>query len=437
MAKTIELLTDLKVRNLKEPGLHADGGGLYLRVAAGGSKGWIFRFSVLGKARDMGLGPYPQISLASARKHAEECRALLQRGKDPIEERRARREALRAPEAKAVTFDDCVRGYIEAHEAKWTNPKHRAQWLTTVETYASPYFGKKPVAQVDQADVLKALEAPQEDKGGLSFWRTNPETASRVRGRIESVLGWATARGYRKGANPAAWITLKHLLPPKSKVRKREHFPALPYKQIGELMAKLRAMGADDLVAQCLEFTILTAVRTNEVLGATWDEIDLRDKVWTISKERMKMDEEHRVPLSSRALAILEERLKSRQAGDDFVFPGRAVGGSLSDRVMLRLLQEGLGYGDVTVHGTARSTFRDWSADETNFPNHVCEMALAHAVAGVEGAYRRSDLFRKRRQLMQAWADYCAKIPIGDAGLADAGNIVPMRRGHGQDGAVA
>jgi integrase len=347
---------------------------------------------------------------------------------------------VRAPEAKTVTFDDCVRGYLEAKEAEWTNPKHRAQWARTLDDYVSPVFGKKPVALVDQALVLEALEAAQAHKDGLSFWLAKPETASRVRGRIESVLGWATAHGYRTGDNPAAWIRLKHLLPKKSKVRKREHFAALPYKQIGLLMAKLRSEGADDLVARCLEFTILTAVRTNEVLGTTWDEIDLRDKVWTIPKERTKTVKEHRVPLSSRALAILEERLKSRQAGDDFVFPGRAAVGSLSDRVMLRLLQEGLGYGDVTVHGTARSTFRDWAADETNFPNHVCEMALAHAVAGVEGDYRRSDLFRKRRQLMQAWADYCGKIPTADTGKADIGKVVPMRpRGsrHGQEPASA
>jgi integrase len=412
MAKTIERLSDLKLRSLKRPGFFSDGACLYHRIAPSGARGWILRYTMHGKSRDMGLGPYPEISLASARERARECRDLISQGIDPIDARAHQRAAAREEEAerrareKPKTFDDCVRGYIRSHEAEWSNRKHRTQWAKTLATYASPVFGKLPVAKVDQALVLKALEP---------IWRDKVETASRVRGRIESVLGWATAHGYRTGDNPAAWVRLKHLLPKKSKVRKVEHFSALPYEQVGAFMAELRK--SSDLAARCLELVILTAVRSNEALGARWDEVDFKAKTWTIPGSRTKSGREHRVPLSAPAVELLERLRENRQDGENFVFPGRGSG-PLSDGAMLMLLER-MGRGDITVHGF-RSTFRDWAGEATSHANHVVEMALAHAVpSAVEAAYRRGDLFEKRRLLMDEWATFCGE-PRGD--------VVPFKK---------
>jgi integrase len=413
VAKKIELLSAVKVRNLKGPGVFSDGGNLYYRVAPGGTCSWIFRFAVQGKTRYMGLGAYPEISLADARELARECRKLLRAGIDPIEHRRAQRGAQRVAEAKALTFDDAVRGYINTHEAEWTNARHRAQWAKTLADYVSPVFGKKSVGQVDQADVLKALEP---------IWRDKVETASRVRGRIEAVLSWAAAHGLRpSGDNPAQWTRLKHLLPKKSKVRKLEHFAALPYEEIAAFMADLRE--SSDLAARCLEFTILTAVRTNEARGARWDEFEVNEgKVWTwtVPGLRTKTGKEHRVPLSAPAVAIVE-RLQEFRGDGDFVFAGARQGRPLTAGAMLTLLER-LGRRDITVHGF-RSTFRDWAGEVTTHPNHVVEQALAHAVpSAVEAAYRRGDLFAKRRVLMDDWAAYCAKIET------DAGKVVSLAR---------
>jgi integrase len=405
MAKKLELLSAVNVRNLRSPGYYADGGNLYLRVAPGGSRGWIFRYEVAGKTRDMGLGGYPAISLASARRHAEECRAMLQRGLDPIEQRRAQRGAQRAAEARSKTFDDCVREYIADHERSWGSAKHRAQWATTVATYASPVFGKLPVSAVDDGLVLRALKA---------IWHDKPETASRVRGRIESVLDWARVHGYRSGENPARWKGhLDHLLPARARLAKVRHLAALPYGEIGAFMATLR--GRTDVTPLALQFTILTATRSGEVIGARWSEIDTKAKTRTIPAERMKGGREHRVPLSASALAVLEQ-LRGRDG--EFVFAGRSGSRPLSHN-----LKRALGRTDITVHGF-RSTFRDWAAERTSYPNHVVEMALAHAVpSAVEAAYRRGDLHEKRRRLMEAWAQFCANAGCGD--------VVPMRR-HGR-----
>jgi integrase len=407
MAKRIELLSAVRMRNLKGPGYFADGGNLYFRIAPGGSCGWIFRWSVNGKTRDMGLGPYPQISLAAARKHAEECRALVQRGIDPIEARRAQRGSERVAQAKSATFDDCVRDYIADHEAAWGNAKHRAQWATTLAAYASPVFGKLPVAAIDDGLVLRALKA---------IWYEKPETASRVRGRIEAVLDWARLHGYRNGENPARWKGhLDHLLPARSKLRRVKHLAALPYSEIGAFMAALRERS--DVTAAALQFVILTATRTSEARAATWDEIDFKAKTWTIPPERMKGRKEHRVPLSAAALELLKQLHQSRIG--DFVFAGKKPGQPLSDKAMTMLLWR-LGRRDITTHGF-RSTFRDWAAERTSYPNHVAEMALAHAVpSAVEAAYRRGDLFDKRRKLMEAWGDYCS--------IAGSGDVVAMRR---------
>jgi integrase len=408
MAKTSERLSALKLANLTGPGYFADGGNLYFRIAPGGACGWIFRFTIQGRVRDMGLGAYPEISLAAARRIAAECRELVKKGTDPIVRRRADRAAQRVAAAKSLTFDDCAREYINDHEAGWRNAKHRAQWTSTLTRYASPVFGKLPVSEVDDGLVLRAVKA---------IWYTKPETASRLRGRIESVLDWARVHGYRNGENPARWKGhLKHLLPARSKVRRVKHHAALPYTEIGAFMAALRE--GTEGAARALEFVILTAARSGEALGATWDETDFQSKTWTIPAERMKAGREHRVPLSAPALAILERLHASRI--NDFIFAGGKPGRPLSDMALLMLLRR-IGRDDVTVHGF-RSTFRDWAAESTNFPREVGEMALAHAISSaVEAAYRRGELFDKRRRLMEAWADYCA---TGSSAAA----VVPLHR---------
>jgi integrase len=404
MSRRIECLTPTEVANLKSPGYFADGDKLYFRVAPTGARGWIFRFSIDGRTRDMGLGSYPEIGLRAARDLADEFRALLKKGVDPIEHRRAARAAKRVAEAKNLTFDLCAHGYIKDHDAGWRNAKHRAQWVTTLAQYASPVFGKLPAAAIDTGLVLRALKG---------FWYTKPETASRVRGRIEAVLDWARVHGYRTGENPARWKgNLDHLLPAKSKVRRVKHHAALPYAELGAFMAALRERS--DEAARALEFTILTTARTGETLGARRAEIDARGKVWIVPAERMKAGCEHRVPLSNRALA-----LAAGEGASDFAFVG-ANGRPFAVTSMLGVLER-MGRGDLTVHGF-RSTFRDWAAECTNFPNDVIEMALAHTIASkVEAAYRRGDLFEKRRRLMNAWAEFCAK----DAG--SSARVITLR----------
>jgi integrase len=403
MARTIGRLSAVKVQSLKQAGYHADGGNLYFRVAEGGTRGWIFRFAMHGRTRDMGLGPYPDVTLAKARTLATECRRLVADGFDPIERRKEERAAARVETAKAITFDDCARAYIAAHEAAWRNAKHRAQWTSTLATYVTPIFGKLPVHAVDTGFVMRVLEP---------IWSTKPETASRVRGRIESILDWARVRGYRTGENPARWRGhLDHLLPAKSKVRKVEHHAALPYAQVGDFMASLRQQPG--IAARALEYLILIATRTGETLGALWDEIDLDAKVWTVPAARMKSGKEHRVPLSGAANSVLKEMRKIRHS--DYVFPGARQGRPLSEMSLLMLLRR-MGFGDITAHGF-RSSFRDWAAERTTFAREVAEMALAHAIPdAVEAAYRRGDLFDKRRKLMDAWAGYCGNIEIDGVG---------------------
>jgi integrase len=410
MAKGIEKLSALAAKRAKEPGLYCDGKGLNLRVGEGGAKSWVLRYMIDGGAREMGLGSYQDLSLAEARERARACRKLAKDGVDPIDERRERRAAQRAERQRAngaMTFRDCAEAYIASHEAGWKNAKHAAQWPSTLATYVYPVFGAIPVQAVDVGLVMRAIEP---------IWADKPETAGRVRGRIESVLDWAAARGYRQGENPARWRGhLDNLLPRKSKIRRVEHHAALPYDEIGAFMTELR--GEAGLAASALQLAILTALRTNEVLGAPWSEIDLAERVWTIPAERMKAEKEHRVPLSAPAIAILADMAKLRDG--EFIFPGAKRGRSLSDMAMLMLLRR-MGRGDLTVHGF-RSSFRDWAAERTNFPREVAEMALAHTVSDkVEAAYRRGDLFSKRRQLMAAWARYCA------APATTGGEVVPI-----------
>jgi integrase len=401
MARGMGRLAAVALPKLK-PGMHADGGGLYLQVTESGARTWIYRFMLNGRAREMGLGPLHIVSLAEAREKARECRKIRHEGIDPIEARNARKAETRLAAATAMTFEQCAERYIDAHKAGWKNPKHAAQWPSTLTTYVYPIFGDLPVQAIDTGLVMKSVEP---------IWTAKPETASRVRGRIESVLDWATARGFRKGENPARWRGhLENLLPKKSKVRRVEHHPALPYDEVGTFMASLRSY--EGIGARALEFLILTAARTGEVIGARWDEISLADRLWTVPGERMKAGKEHRVPLSARALAIIEAMKEKRES--DFVFPGGKRGKPLSNMAMLQLLKR-MGRDDLTAHGF-RSSFRDWAAERTGFPSEVVEMALAHVVADkVEAAYRRGDLFQKRRQLMEAWAKHCeARKVSGD-----------------------
>ena len=370
--------------------MYADGHGLYLRVADGGSRGWIFRYQIAGKRREMGLGPTATFTLAEARDRARFARQLVADGVDPVDERRAKANTVAVERASAMTFRKCAEGYIRAHGAGWS-AKHAAQFSGSLENYAFPVFGDLPAQAVDVSVIMKAVE---------EVWATKPETASRVRGRIEMVLDWASARGYRHGENPARWRGhLKNLLPHTTKVRAVVHFAALPYAEMGAFIAALRQR--EGFAARALEFAILTAARTGEVLGARWDEVNMAERLWTIPPSRMKSGKEHRVPLSSAALAVLEQAAAYRV--NDLVFAGARQNKPLSPVAFLRVLQD-MGRGDITGHGF-RSTFRDWAAERTTFPTEVAEMALAHTVGdAVERAYRRGDLFEKRRQLAEAWA---------------------------------
>jgi integrase len=405
VARTLNRLSTLKVSRAKSKGLIADGGGLYLRVAEAGTKSWIFRYGVAGRLRDMGLGPVHTITLAEARTLATECRKLRLQGIDPIAKRHAERATQRAAEAKAMTFVECAERYMASHEGAWRNATHRSQWVATLRDYVYPVIGAHAVAAIGTAAVMKVLEP---------IWMTRTETASRVRGRIEAVLDWARARGYRDGDNPARWRGhLDHLLPARAKVQKTKHHAALPYTEAGAFMAKLR--DDDSIPARALEFVALTAARLGEVLGAVWSEIDLANRVWIVPAARMKMGKEHRVPLSSAAIAVLKSMQAIRHR--ELVFLG-TNGRPITRLAVLRVIKRLAG--DVTTHGL-RSTFRDWAAEQTAFPAELAEMALAHSVgSAVEAAYRRSDLFDKRRKLMTAWADYCAKP-------SSSGTVTPIR----------
>jgi integrase len=398
MPRRVTPLTTLQVRrDITEPGVYCDGNCLYLQVSPSGTKSWLFRWRDRhsGKLRDMGLGPCPPIGLADAREAATVARKQVIAGLDPIAEKRKARAERRALSA-VPTFDQCAEQYISAHSAAWSNPKHIAQWRSTLKEYASPVIGKLPVNEVTSAHILQILSP---------IWSTKTETASRVRGRIASVLDWAgsPSRGYRSGINPAQWRGhLDKELPRPTKVARREHHAALGYAELAAFMVELRKQ--EGIAARCLEFTILTACRTNESSKARWEEFDLKAKVWTVPVERMKAKREHRVPLSAAALAVLEQQ---RGLDTVYVFPGMREGSHLSNMAMLELLR-GMGKA-FTVHGF-RSTFRDWAAEKTNAPREVCEMALAHTIGDkTEAAYRRGDLFEKRRKLMNDWARYASK----------------------------
>lgn len=421
MARAINKLSAFFVKKHQEPGYYLDGAGLYLQISSSGTKSWIFKFTLNGRTREMGLGPEHTISLADARDLAVAQRKLLREGKDPIIERDNMLAAAKLAISRRVTFDECAHQYIEAHKAEWKNAKHYDQWVSTLAAYVSPHIGALPVSDVDTGLVLKCLEP---------IWTTKTETAVRLKGRIERILGWATTRGFRSGENPARWKDhLDHLLAAPGKIAKERHYPALPYTDIGAFMAELKKRPG--VTSQALEFAILTASRSGEIRGATWGEINFDEALWTIPPERMKMGKEHRVPLSRRAVAILKERQKENSEG--YIFPGR--GGSIVSDASLnavikrmnaeeeagpRWVEPKTGEG-VVQHGF-RSTFMDWAAETTDYPKELRDMSLAHAVDDkVEAAYRRGDLYQKRVCIMEDWAAYCSKVH-------KPGKVVPIRK---------
>jgi integrase len=386
-------LSALRVSRETRPGLYGDGGGLWLQVSGTGTKSWIFRYTspITRKTRDMGLGALSAVSLAQARLKAKQARELVASGGDPIAQRDAALLAARAAFERSITFDACAKMYIDAHQAGWKNAKHAAQWTSSLARYASPKIGAMALGSIDLPAILGVLEP---------IWKDKSETASRVRGRIESILDWATVRGYRKGDNPARWKGhLDTLLPAPSKIAKVEHHPALPYGQVARFIRDLEARKG--FAARALHFCILTAARSGEVRHMTWDEI--HGDVWIVPEKRMKAGKEHRVPLSLQAKKVLSET--PRLVDVDIVFPALS-NAAMSDAAMSALLGR-MGYFDITVHGF-RSTFRDWAAETTNFPREVIEHALAHQLKDkAEAAYQRGDLLARRAKLMQAWGDFC------------------------------
>jgi integrase len=410
-------LTAAKVLKAK-PGRYCDGAGLYLLVRSADAKFWLFRYTRNGKMREAGLGPASgraAVSLADAREKARRFHDMVREGLDPLDERgaeKARKKAEAALQAtRGRTFADVAELYLRAHETSWKNPKHRQQWRNTLRDYVLPVIGNLPVASVGTGEVVQIVEP---------LWKEKSETASRLRGRIESILDYAKVRGWRDGENPARWRGhLDHLLPARSKIRRVKHHAALPWRDVGAFMAALRSQTG--VSARCLEFAILTACRSGEVRGAAWPEVDLREDTWTVPRERMKAGEQHRVPLSKPALAVLEKmaELRTDSRPDSLIFPGGRTGQPLSDVALAKAIRA-TGFADATTHGF-RSCFRDWVAEATSYPRELAEKALAHTLSSaVEAAYQRGDMFDKRRRLMNEWAEFCVRP-------ASAGEVVPIR----------
>ncbi len=404
MKRQQQRLSALQVSKLTKPGLYGDGGGLTLQITTGGAKSWLFRFMVAGKPYGMGLGPTHTVSLAEARQQALAARKLLLAGVNPLTTKKEEKAAAALANARVMTFDQCAESYINAQKAGWKNSKHADQWASTIKAYASPVFGHLPVAEVDTVLVVKCL-AP--------IWESKAETANRLRGRIESVLGWATTSGYRSGENPARWKGhLENLLASISKTSRMKHHPSLPWQRVGAFIAELRKR--EGVSARSVEFAILTACRSGEVRGARWAEFNLEDKIWTIPAERMKAKREHEVPLSAAALRLL----KSMTRNGEIVFAG-TKSQPLSDMSLTAVIRR-MNDGDepawvdangqgITIHGF-RSSFRMWAAETTNYPREVAEHALAHQLPdAVERAYQRGSQFAKRAALMADWAEFCEK----------------------------
>jgi integrase len=378
-------LSPVKIRTLSQPGRYADGNGLYLVVDPSGAKRWILRTVIHGRRRDLGLGGLKVVSLSEARQKALECRRVAREGGDPLADRRKARRIV-------PTFKEATETVHKEHSAAWKNKKHAAQWISTLEEYAFPMIGQTRVDQIDTPDLLRVLSP---------IWLTKPETARRVRQRVGTVLNWAKAAGFRSGDNPSASVS-KGL--PRQPERSNHH-AALPYAEIPVFLRRLRASSTGEPTRLALEFLILTAARTNEVIGAEWAELDVKNGIWTVPGQRMKSGRDHRVPLSARALEVL--RRARKLAGDSkYVFAGRSPDQSLSNMALLMALRR-LRAG-ATVHGF-RSAFRDWASERTNFSREVCELALAHTIRDkTEAAYRRGDLLDKRRELMDTWANFAS-----------------------------
>ena len=399
-------LTAVEVNRLRIPGLHFIGGvaGLALQVTSLGARSWILRVMVGGKRREMGLGGFPDVTMAGAKEAARAARLKIKEGIDPIEAGKAKRSALHAARAASKTFSEAAAAYIAAMEVEWTNDKHASQWRNTLATYAEPVIGNIFVREIEQSHVMRVLEP---------IWLTKTETATRLRGRIENILDWARVRGYRIGENPARWRGhLDMLLPTPGKVQKVVHHPALPFDELGKFMAALRKQ--EGMGARALQFAILTAARSGEVRGATWGEVDLTDATWTIPADRMKAKREHRAALNEEAVKLL----KSLPRSADLIFPNNKDD-KLSDMTLTAVLKR-MNRSDITAHGF-RSTFRDWCSERTNYPRDVAEMALAHAIGDkVEAAYRRGDMFEKRRLMMRDWGKFSGQIQV-------AANVVSIK----------
>ena len=391
-ARSVQTITDV--------GYHRCAPGLYLQVAKRGTKSWLFRFKspVTSKQREMGLGSLTITSLAQARNLVMEYRRQLLKGVDPLEEQQRNKKARRLQQARTITFSDAAEQCIASKRPEWKNVKHSQQWTNTLTTYAYPIIGDLPIPEIDTDLILKVIEP---------IWISKAETASRVRQRIETVLDWARARKYVEGENPARLRGhLDKILAKTAKVKRVKHHPAVPYKQINKFASLLRNRKGSSALA--LEFMILTAARTGEVIGAKWGEFDINSKIWTVPAERMKVGKEHRVPLCNQAITILTS-IKSNRHAEDFVFPGWKTGTGLSNGAMLALMKK-MAFGPYTPHGF-RSTFRDWAADEAHtFQNETIELALAHTIKNqAEAAYRRGDQLERRRELMNAWSKYMEK----------------------------
>jgi integrase len=410
MPKKVNELSAVEIRRLSKPGRYAVGGvaGLLLSIKETGAKSWVLRTMVGGKRRNIGLGGFPDVSIAVAREKARQMKEKIAEGVDPVVERQARKARMISAQAKKLTFAEAARLYHEKKVLELRNEKHKKDWISSLERHAMPIIGAIPVSDIEFTHILKILDP---------IWAEKTETATRVRQRLEAVLTWATVSGYRSGENPARWRGhLEAVLPKPSKLKSESHFPALPWQEIGAFMADLRKRNGSG--PRCLEFIILTAVRSGEARLATWNEIDFKSGIWTIPAERMKARKEHRVPLCDDALSLLNNL--PRLEGSDYVFPG-ANGGPLSDMTVSMVCRRMKI--NAVPHGF-RSTFRDWAAENTNFPREVAEMALAHTIdSSVEAAYRRGDLLEKRKRLMDSWSDYCSRIPA-----SQAAKVTPIRK---------
>jgi integrase len=395
-----EKLTALQVKRAK-PGAHGDGKGLWLVVGSNGSRSWVFRYMVAGRAREMGLGSAYDVSLAEAREEARKCRRLIQAGGDPIDARRARRLAARLERARAMTFEQCAAAFIEAHEVGWT-PRHASAWANTLRDHVFPVIGGMPVQSVDTPLALAVLKP---------LWATKSVTADRVRSRCEAVIGWATTAGYRAGDNPFRWRDhLENLLAKQSRVHRVEHFDTIPYQELPGFMAQLRSRPGP--VARALESAILLTARTGEVIGAEWAEFDFRERIWALPARRRKVGtEDLRLPLCTRMLELLAEL--PRIAGNPFVFIGEKPGRPISPPAMLALMRRL--HQTATVHGTARASFKTWATEATAFPPEIVEMQLGHTVGNaVARAYMRTDLLARRRALAEQWGQFCCSPPRDD-----------------------